>query len=467
MLRAKTNRSRQGHSIAESSRTNHLHKRTMDDREQGRPVVTPGTWLPRLLTMLMVLVFVTYITLLIKITLIKSTPISDLWANLLSEDPPLRALNLIPGRTVMGYWQYRHQMTFLRWFANIVGNVLIFVPLGLYLPALFNRMKRFSGALAVVAAFSFLLEALQHLFGTGTTDIDDFLLNTAGGMLGFALFLLVARVKSNRLPAPALILIMSLCFGIAGYVVADREFGMELGLAPLPEEIHGKERLPDRPAEAVGFINDIRPTSFVLTDLVKVSGAADLPRQEAGVEVVFDTATEFTLWQSTVENRRIVTQILPSAPAILQMEAMASVWGRWEAGHLRADVVQIVPSQNPRGQIAVSSERNASSEAWLPGERPALQGHFKGRDGDDVLVQKIVTRQYGRSMIALGTSIEATFRLSSQTVFRKKRILRMGREVHRSDGDLSDLVPGVSLDVWGRMQGKILVADSICVNTFK
>ena len=68
---------------------------------------------------------------------------------------------------------------------EIRGNVIIFIPFGLYL-YLMGRRNLLKDAL-LIAGFSFSQEALQYLFACGVTDITDLINNTAGGILGYAL----------------------------------------------------------------------------------------------------------------------------------------------------------------------------------------------------------------------------------------------------------------------------------------
>ena len=78
---------------------------------------------------------------------------------------------------------------------NFPGNILLFVPLGLFLPRLFPRQRRFPLFLATAAAAVVIVEALQYLTSLGALDVDDLILNLAGASLGF----LFQRHK-NRAP---------------------------------------------------------------------------------------------------------------------------------------------------------------------------------------------------------------------------------------------------------------------------
>lgn len=72
--------------------------------------------------------------------------------------------------------------------AEMVLNVLLFVPLGVLLPLLWNN----HGLLQNVASgflLSMLIEGSQ-LFNYRSSDINDLLMNTAGMCLGYGIFLL-------------------------------------------------------------------------------------------------------------------------------------------------------------------------------------------------------------------------------------------------------------------------------------
>lgn len=92
--------------------------------------------------------------------------------------------------------------TEMRWFfhrpmvalMNIAGNVVMFMPLGLFLPLLFPRFQRFAAVVLAGFCCSVSIEFLQYLTATRTGDVDDILLNTYGAAFGFGLYALGRRV---------------------------------------------------------------------------------------------------------------------------------------------------------------------------------------------------------------------------------------------------------------------------------
>lgn len=80
-----------------------------------------------------------------------------------------------------------------------VGNLIWFVPFGFLLPMLTKCGKK-------VILYSFLLslaiEYCQLMFGTGVTEVEDLILNTFGGAIGYGGYLffrhLSTRIASQK-----------------------------------------------------------------------------------------------------------------------------------------------------------------------------------------------------------------------------------------------------------------------------
>lgn len=92
------------------------------------------------------------------------------------------------------------------WFTIAVtilgGNIAMFVPLGVMLPLVSPKLQKLKAALPVFVACSVGIELSQLLIGLGiagypyrVVDIDDVILNTIGGLVGFALWRLFARLR--------------------------------------------------------------------------------------------------------------------------------------------------------------------------------------------------------------------------------------------------------------------------------
>ncbi len=106
-------------------------------------------------------------------------------------------LNLIPFATVRlyinllggGYSEYLVRHAFI----NLAGNVLMFVPLGLFLPGIWRRMRKFFGFLLCVFFLIVAVELIQLATLLGSCDVDDLILNLVGALLGFGLWKLFSK----------------------------------------------------------------------------------------------------------------------------------------------------------------------------------------------------------------------------------------------------------------------------------
>lgn len=119
------------------------------------------------------------------------------------------SINIVPFHSIITYLSSDDIL--LRSFAlsNVLGNIVLFIPLGVYL-TLFNRDKRLYKNVLWIILISSSAESLQYIFKIGACDIDDVILNSLGGFIGIAayrtlllIFKDVHKVKyANEIIAP-------------------------------------------------------------------------------------------------------------------------------------------------------------------------------------------------------------------------------------------------------------------------
>ena len=84
---------------------------------------------------------------------------------------------------------------------NTFGNILLFLPLGILLPLWDPRFRSIKTLIVTAACLSLSIEAIQfalRFIGSArAVDIDDVLLNTLGACLGFGIFRIVKRQRSE------------------------------------------------------------------------------------------------------------------------------------------------------------------------------------------------------------------------------------------------------------------------------
>lgn len=107
-------------------------------------------------------------------------------------DQLIMRLNLVPFRTLA------HQLHLLTEFdrpwlihhsvVNLLGNVVLFIPLGIFLPKVWERLYGLWSVLLTTAGIIITVEAIQVLTLLGRCDIDDLILNLAGAAIGYGVY---------------------------------------------------------------------------------------------------------------------------------------------------------------------------------------------------------------------------------------------------------------------------------------
>ncbi len=97
----------------------------------------------------------------------------------------LKGYNLEPFRTIKNYLKYSGTNAIM---TNIFGNILAFMPLGFFVPILFRRTRFFILMILISGFVSLAVEVLQYHYAVGSFDVDDIILNTLGGFIGYLIF---------------------------------------------------------------------------------------------------------------------------------------------------------------------------------------------------------------------------------------------------------------------------------------
>lgn len=98
-------------------------------------------------------------------------------------------------------------------FRNLVGNIVAFIPYGIYLQVL-KKDKRIGINVLIIAATSIAVELIQALLRVGVTDIDDVLLNTLGGFIGILICRFIYRLARSDVRAKTAITLLSAIVGL-------------------------------------------------------------------------------------------------------------------------------------------------------------------------------------------------------------------------------------------------------------
>ncbi|WP_332649621.1 VanZ family protein [Lysinibacillus sp. 54212] len=97
-----------------------------------------------------------------------------------------RSTNFIPFQTITEYMAELFSGTQMASIAfyNLAGNIILFIPFGVFLSLLWKTMRKMSWQLTISLAIPLFIEATQFFIGR-STDIDDVILNAVSIYAGF------------------------------------------------------------------------------------------------------------------------------------------------------------------------------------------------------------------------------------------------------------------------------------------
>ena len=107
-----------------------------------------------------------------------------------SQDISGGGTNLMPFREIL-----RYDFGSVGFYKQVIGNMLLFVPLG-YFATKYCKIKGLGGITIIILLCSGIIESVQHFIGR-SFDIDDIILNTVGGIIGFLIFIALNAIKKH------------------------------------------------------------------------------------------------------------------------------------------------------------------------------------------------------------------------------------------------------------------------------
>ena len=82
------------------------------------------------------------------------------------------------------------------WLINIIGNITMFIPVGLVWPYCFKKLDTIGKAVLAGGGLSLFIEITQLPFYSRCSDIDDLIMNTMGVCIGAVIYFGVKRLKA-------------------------------------------------------------------------------------------------------------------------------------------------------------------------------------------------------------------------------------------------------------------------------
>lgn len=81
------------------------------------------------------------------------------------------------------------------WLINIIGNITMFIPVGLVWPYCFKKLDTICKVVLAGGGVSLCIEITQLPFYSRCSDIDDLIMNTTGVFIGAIIYFSVKRLK--------------------------------------------------------------------------------------------------------------------------------------------------------------------------------------------------------------------------------------------------------------------------------
>lgn len=154
-------------------------------------------------------IFIAYLVIYVRIVFLSRSSVGSgpRWVNLVPFQTIQEYINLNPG-------PYERMID-----VNIWGNILLFVPMGIYASSLQPKVSIVKGLL-IVFLVSLGTEIVQFTLAIGSADVDDLILNTIGGLIGIMGYFLLYQLMKNREALDTFISIVSLLIGLPVIVVS-------------------------------------------------------------------------------------------------------------------------------------------------------------------------------------------------------------------------------------------------------
>jgi len=257
--------------------------------------------------MLLYLLFAAYVCVALNIILFKTIPLSSVFADRIFD---LRSVNLVPFRTITGY--LREPMDIEKALVNIAGNIGIFVPLGMFVSYI-GREKSFGRQTLFLFLTTLSLEIVQYALALGSSDVDDILLNVAGGLIGIKL----GQAMRRTFPDPNRLLLAHLIFlcvaGVGGIATIAQVDGSLLPFSSsktvfIDANLEIMGGLKEAEADLFGELLSIDKDALILQTSSKVTtGRESSIAGEERMTVALDASAKLVIRRIRSEKEEVIS----------------------------------------------------------------------------------------------------------------------------------------------------------------
>ncbi|WP_317947016.1 VanZ family protein, partial [Clostridioides difficile] len=169
-----------------------------------------------LLLSIIYIIFFVYILMIIRIILFRDVPIYAI------SKGTFRTVNLIPFYTIYQFI-VDSNIDFMKATINIIENIGIFIPMGIFLPIVCKNLNKKTIIITIILV-SLAFELTQYIFALGSSDIDDVILNSLGGIIGITIYINMNKLFPNDIKRFKVIIATSLILGVIGLGVISKNY---------------------------------------------------------------------------------------------------------------------------------------------------------------------------------------------------------------------------------------------------
>lgn len=79
-----------------------------------------------------------------------------------------------------------------------LANAIIFIPFGMLVPKVFRSVNTFWKMVLVTFVTSVCIEVIQYVLACGYTEVEDVIMNVAGGVIGYLIIKFIEKRKNEK-----------------------------------------------------------------------------------------------------------------------------------------------------------------------------------------------------------------------------------------------------------------------------
>lgn len=456
-----------------------------------------------ILKTLILFLFAIYLVLFFKITIFKYSSFYDIFTGRFSG---FRSLNLIPFKTVRDFIDIVKKYGAFLWaFSNIIGNILIVVPLGFCLPLLFIKMRDIRWVMLITVLVSLMIESCQYIFSMGSADIDDLIMNTLGGVCGYLAYILLKKIIKQAWILYITTILAAIMVFIVGFTVARVQFGSLLGLVNYTVVVEGNENIPDTPNDINGVLIDWKEDHFTIyEDIMNINSS--LTKYAKKRDIAVDESTQFYCfsWKSkgtvTTETYTLISMLEAKE---LETNSRVTIWmnksiagvvvfmepffmdnveivtsGEGIADYKDIETIPVPdlakPKDNegieisPKPDMRKESDDEGIKDTQTPDvtneeehQEEIIEGSIESINEDRIVINLIDSWKNENGWMAVTTGIMLDVTFEEDAMFTVKTIRNMGADYDIRSGSRSDLDEHLTVNIKGYRDGDAFVGYEV------